>query len=254
MTSGTDGPKQRETPRGRSGKNERGKREEILAAAVASVVAEGYARTSVSEVARRARVPRPLVQYYFPTRELMLRAAIGRILEDWRTAYLTLPETNTNDAPDVGKGVERLWQHMHDPAYSAYLELRWAARTDRALGAILDELDPADEHRRHQQAAAAYSSFASVDPIAFADARAFTTIFLEGLLQHRFGAVEDSSNLARQLALLTDLLNTFWSGHGLRTKPEGPTEVVRAAHPAGEFAQRADELIALLKGLTDSSV
>lgn len=235
---------------------ERGKREDILRAAVESVVAEGYARTSVSEVARRAGVPRPLVQYYFPTRELMLRAAISRILEDWRAAYFPLPDDPSSGVLDVGRGVQRLWQHMHDPAYSAYLELRSAARTDPALGAILDELDPLDEHRRHQQASVAYTAFAEVDPIAFADARSFTTIFLEGLLQHRFGAAEDSSTPTRQLTLLSDFLTRFWADRGLRVKSGDDRAAVNepvSVEPGEDFARRADELIALLRGLTKSS-
>lgn len=234
--------------RRRSG--ERGKREEILGAAIASVVAEGYARTSVSEVARRANVPRPLVQYYFPTRDLMLRAAISRILEDWRADYFPLPTELASEAPDVGLGVQRLWQHMHDPAYSAYLELRSAARTDPALGAILDELDPLDEHRRHEQATTAYTAFANVDPVAFADARGFTTIFLEGLLQHRFGTAEDSSTPARQLALLTHFLTRFWSDRGLVLTADSAQAEPESPALGDEIAARVQELIALLRGLS----
>jgi AcrR family transcriptional regulator len=226
--------------------SERGKRGEILTAAVDSVVSDGFARTSMSQVARRAGVPRPLVQYYFPTREILLRAAIDRILQDWRDRYFPPPLAPGSPVPDITGGVERLWTHMHNPAYRAYRELQSAARTDPALAAILDELDTVDAHRRFEQAASSYTAFADADPIAFADARAFTSIFLEGLLQHPFGAAAESSTTERQLAMLSKLLTKFWAQHGVGGDLSGESR------PAAEqvIADRADELIALLKGLS----
>lgn len=226
--------------------SKQGRRDDILAAAIKSIVTDGYNRTSVSQVARLANVARPLVQYYFPTREHMLRAAIRQILDDWYDRYLK-PPAKPHGSSDIGIGVERLWHHMQEPTYRAYQELQSAARMDPALRTILDELDAESVHHRHAQAAVIYTTFSSSDSTAFTDARAFTTIFLEGLRQHRFGPADETSTVERQLLMLTKLLEQYWAQHGVA--PDSAAAEITPPPAVPEIRQQAEELITQLQSL-----
>lgn len=225
------------------------RRDEILAAAVASVVEDGYSRATMSQVARRAGVARPLVQYYFPTRDLMLRAAIGRIMEDWNNDYLESLQ-DTSEPPSIAVGIDRLWRHMNNTTYRAYQELQSAARTDPALGAIMDELDAAAARQRYNRIAVIYAGYKTADPAAFVDSRVFATVFLEGLLQHKFEPVPEASSVQRQLAMLTELLSGRWSQHeagsGGATEPSPPPATHR------DIVRLAEELITRVKDLAKS--
>lgn len=228
---------------------ERGRREEILAAAVESVTLDGYARTSMSQVARRAGVPRPLVQYYFPTLDLLLRAAIEAISEGWRRAYFEQARTASSDAPiSISEGVDRLWAHMHDPLYRAYQELLSAARTDTALAAMMRDLHRAGTDRRRAAAREAYASYAEIDAETFVETSEFTAIFLEGLLLHRFGEDDEDQATSRQLRMLKAVLASYWAEHGL-PKESAPDTRPPAPAVAPDLADLARQLIVRLEPL-----
>ncbi|MFC4295955.1 TetR/AcrR family transcriptional regulator [Novosphingobium tardum] len=227
------------------------RREDILAAAIKSVVRDGYNRTTMSHVARLAGVTRPLVQYYFPTRELLLRAAIRRILDDWRERYFSLSNPE-EESKDILSGIIRLWNHMHLPEYQAYYELDISSRTDPELRRIIDELSADDAHMRYDEAAIKFSTFSVADKAAFTEARAFTTIFLEGLLRHRFGSPAEDSTQERQLALLSSLLRDYWSERGVQASSD-PVSMPSAEPKLNRLRQAAEELIECLNELSKSA-
>lgn len=248
--------KQEVDPAGQDGLS---KRDRILDAAVECVVALGYARTTMSEVARRADVPRPLVQYYFPTIDHLMRAAIEVIYDRWLASYVATltPDTTISD------GVDRLWQSMHEPHFRAYHELLGSSRTDAKLSAVMAQFQRELEEKRRAQSSETYPRYVATDPEGFNQSSAFTRIFLLGLKMYPFGS-DAPRQQAEQIRLLKKLLIHFWSAHGLSIEGEDAAEgplTAKAPEPApaaalpasspdlAELAQLARELADRLEGL-----
>ncbi len=230
---------------------ERGRRADILNAAVETVLSQGYARTTVSQVARAADVPRPLVQYYFPTRESLLRAAIEKIATEWRENYFSrLFADHGGDSIGISEGIDRLWAHMHEPLFKAYQELLFAARTDPALAELMRDAHREGETRRYEAGAQTYANYVKADAQAYIDTSEFTAIFLEGLLTHRFRKGDDEASVQRQLSLLKHMLGRHWAERGLTTEgvPMASGEV--GEDEREELSRLARELIERLKALT----
>ena len=240
----------RKTTKRKTKPAEPGRRETILAAAVESVVEEGYVRTTMSQVARRAGVPRPLVQYYFPTLALLLRAAIEAIAEGWRSSYYKrILTAEANGAIGIAEGVEDRWVLMQQPLYRAYHELLGAARTDTELAAIMEELDGTHVARHREAAGRAFSSYVAADAKAYDDTSTFTSIFLDGLLLHQFGAGNRYAVTECQLALLTGMLAQYWSDHGLAAVADGAPNPTPQPSDLSDLAQ---QLIDRLRPLAET--
>jgi AcrR family transcriptional regulator len=123
----------------------------IIAAAIESFIAIGYARTSMSGIAARAGLTRSRVQYYFANTEELLTTATQTLLSrvwgrylDRLHAAVTLPD----DA------FESLMALRKNPEHIAWMELVVASRTDPVLRRIVEraqcELDRQSLHvQRH---------------------------------------------------------------------------------------------------------
>lgn len=74
--------------------------EEILSAAVELLVRDGYAAFSLRQVAKVVGVRLATLQYYFPTRESLLSAAITRSLHGWRMGYSQIADDTTISAAE----------------------------------------------------------------------------------------------------------------------------------------------------------
>ena len=117
-------------------------REQIVRAAAESLLENGYAGTSVRAIASRAGVAIGNLQYYFPTKSLLLveawRYLTARSVEELRAAC------NSLDDPleALELGVESIWDTLRklgDMQLAAFDLLVQAPRTDR-LRAYLPEL------------------------------------------------------------------------------------------------------------------
>jgi|SRR5437016_2701812 len=113
----------------------------LLAATVDSLVERGYRGTTTSDVARRAGVSYGALLHHFPTKADLLCAAVGHLLEtriaEFRKAMADLPpETPTRDA-----AIDVLWSMFQGPAFTAWLELSLAARTEPDLAADVERVD-----------------------------------------------------------------------------------------------------------------
>jgi AcrR family transcriptional regulator len=93
----------------------------------------GWAGTSTTEVARRAGVSRGAQQHHYPTKMLLVAAAIEHLLERQRFAYerafANLPEAERN----VEGALDLLWDTFRQAPSLALMELAMAARTDETL-------------------------------------------------------------------------------------------------------------------------
>lgn len=101
-------------------------REKVLDATVASLIERGYGATTTQEVNRRAGVSRGALLHQFPTREALVVAAIGHLV-DRRKAEII--ERAAGGAADL----TLLLEVFDGPLFYAALELWVAARTDPVL-------------------------------------------------------------------------------------------------------------------------
>lgn len=134
------------------GKSERKTQEErreqsrfrLLEAAVKCLVEDGYHGTTLTAIAKRARLSLGCLQHHFPSREELLIAAVRWLFErrrgEFLEAFAQLPDSDDR----VAGAIDLLWQVVNGDSFLAYLELVVAARTDprlrRALTPLADQL------------------------------------------------------------------------------------------------------------------
>lgn len=110
-----------------------GTRRALLDAAVESLIEVGFARTTTLEVQRRARVSRGALLHHFPSKALLLTAAIDHLAEmrgrELRARAASLPA----DTQRVDAVLDLLWECFGGALFQVSVELRASARTDVEL-------------------------------------------------------------------------------------------------------------------------
>jgi AcrR family transcriptional regulator len=105
----------------------------LLDATIECLAELGWSGTSTTEVARRAGVSRGAQQHHYPTKMLLVAAALEHLLERQRLAYerafADLPEGRRN----VEGALDLLWDTFRQAPSLALMELAMAARTDETL-------------------------------------------------------------------------------------------------------------------------
>ena len=108
-------------------------RERLLEATVACLYERGYARTTTTEIARRARVSRGAQLHHFPTKAELVTTAVEHLFaertREFRAAFADLP----GGTDRIAAAVDLLWSMLSGPTFYAWLELIVAARTDAKL-------------------------------------------------------------------------------------------------------------------------
>ena len=130
----------------------RATRRRLLDATIDTLISSGHARTTTTEVCRRAGVSQGALFKHFPSKRELLSATVrhlfAQLIGDFEVAFARLP-----DAPDrVAAGVRLLRESFAEPRLLAVLELYTAARTDTLLRA--DLVPVMAEHRENLRAAA----------------------------------------------------------------------------------------------------
>ncbi|MDV8001241.1 TetR/AcrR family transcriptional regulator [Rhodococcus sp. IEGM 1408] len=133
-------------PEQRTPKQDRSRitRERLLGASIDLLATQGWAATTVGAVAAAAGVSRGAAQHHFPTREDLITAALGHMieqrLEDVRRVGLDLP----GPGPERTVAVVRLIvQHYTSDLFKAALHVWTAAASDPALR---DRVLPLENH------------------------------------------------------------------------------------------------------------
>ena len=105
----------------------------LLDATVDCLARLGYAGTTTTEIAKRARVSRGAQLHHYPRKEDLVIASVEHVfrlrLEDFAKAFASVP-------PDTDRrpiAVDLLWTMFQGPVFHAWLELVVASRTDKAL-------------------------------------------------------------------------------------------------------------------------
>jgi AcrR family transcriptional regulator len=105
----------------------------LLDAAVATLGDKGYARTTTTEIARRARVSRGAQLHHFPTKDDLVTAAVEHLLVQRTAEFLAHFARLPSDKNRAQAAVELLWTMISGPTFFAWLEVLVAARTDAKL-------------------------------------------------------------------------------------------------------------------------
>ncbi|QUD90408.1 TetR/AcrR family transcriptional regulator [Phenylobacterium montanum] len=197
-------------------------RRAILDATVACFAEHGWSGTNMSVIARRSRMTRGRIQYYFPTLDDLLRAAIDHLLAEWRRRYFSLISQASGPSARIEAGVNALWEVTQDPLHVAKQELEATARTNPELRVLLEQFGVENDEASVAAAKRMYPELAAYGDAAFRRARDFTMVFMEGLAIFRFS----SAGSARQrelIEMLTEVIITYWKTHGVEVLEERPS-------------------------------
>ncbi|MFT3801996.1 MAG: TetR/AcrR family transcriptional regulator [Burkholderiaceae bacterium] len=154
-------------------------RQRLLAAAVASLVELGVARTTTLEVQKRAGVSRGALLHHFSTHAELLASTVAELVRRNEQAVARMQALHRSEKDPVVRAIKCLADTTIQPSFMAELELWAVARTDTQLREALltAERGARDDHERVIE-----ELFASVrDRPAYAQVVALTTDFARGL-------------------------------------------------------------------------
>jgi AcrR family transcriptional regulator len=124
-------------------------RDRIVAAAVRSLIEEGYAATTTLRVQHRAGVSRGALLHHFPRREDLFVAAVHQLVDDTLDEVRGELKRMPPEPDPASRTVWMLRRASTSRSFAAQLELWGAARTDPALRAALRGAErPAIYHLR----------------------------------------------------------------------------------------------------------
>lgn len=155
-------------------------RQLLLDSAVQVLLEGGYARFSTLRVSEQAGVSRGKQVYHFPTRDALLSAALGHLLEQY-TAELRQrwQETAPKAEGRVGAVLDLLWQAHGGQLFRTSLEMLVSARQDPALRRAVVEFERSVTAVLFEQADALLGECARRD--GFADALHTSLSAMRGL-------------------------------------------------------------------------
>lgn len=123
--------KDRDTPKSR---RTRGR---ILDEAVKVIASNGYAAATNAAVAEAAGITRGAMLYHFPTREDLLEAVIGYLQAERVELFRAAAEDLPAGADVTEHAIDSYWDLLRHPAFTAFMELETAARTDTVVAALI---------------------------------------------------------------------------------------------------------------------
>ncbi|MFG2021576.1 TetR/AcrR family transcriptional regulator [Actinomadura geliboluensis] len=113
----------------------------LLEATMECLVDLGWSGTSTTEVARRAGVSRGAQQHHYPTKMVLVAAALEHLLEAQRLAYETAFAVLPAERRNVSGALDLLWEVFRGRPAKALMELAVAARTDDELRPLCIDLN-----------------------------------------------------------------------------------------------------------------
>lgn len=227
-------------------RGERG-REEILQAAIRSFAEMGYARTTTSEVAKRAGVTRGLVQHHFPSTPHLLRAAVERLRAEMDLEFDEgLARTRGGGEDIIEDAVMATLEQARGPLQAAWRQLQAAARTDAELKSILEEGRAVAEAARRQRLRRLYPEVAELDPGGFDLLADYMQLFVTGLAETAY-AERDAERKADLIAFHIATIRRFWADRGKSPAALGAETVrERAAALAAEDRLKLERALSLV--------
>src|SRR6266851_2463308 len=114
-------------------------RDEILKAAMQLFASRGFHETSMSEVAREARVSKALIFWHFKTKEELFLAVLNRLLEPYFIDFSDESQT-LDDRAQIMKLVELYLLFIRDHANSVRFFLAQMLREQKMSEALGDQV------------------------------------------------------------------------------------------------------------------
>jgi AcrR family transcriptional regulator len=115
-------------------------RAQLLDATIECLAELGYARTTTSEVARRAGLTRGAQLHHFRTKHELVVRAVEHLFERRLAAFLEAFAALPEGADRLEGAIDLLWESLADASFPAVAELLVAARTDPELRASVAPL------------------------------------------------------------------------------------------------------------------
>lgn len=113
----------------------------LIDATIACLAQDGFAKTSIGRIVRRAKVSNGATGHHFPTKTDLLEAVAEELFRRSRQVLLQALGESSPNASSFGARVERIWSTLHSkPLMRAYLELSMAAQSDKQLARTLRDL------------------------------------------------------------------------------------------------------------------
>lgn len=112
----------------------------LLDATAATLADLGWARLSTTEVSRRAGVSRGAQQHHYPTKMVLVAAALEHLLDRLRDEYHEAYDALPDDQRNVAGALDLFWETIRQPPAMALLELALAGRTDESLRELSSQL------------------------------------------------------------------------------------------------------------------
>ena len=105
----------------------------LLDATADCLAEQGYARTSTTDICRRAGVSRGAMLHHFPSKAVLVAAACEHVfqhrVDEFRSAMAQVPETDNR----LDAAIDVLWDLFRSDTFAAWYELIVAGRTDPDL-------------------------------------------------------------------------------------------------------------------------
>lgn len=153
----------------------------LLAAAVDSLVENGVAGFTTSEVVRRAGMSNGALFRYFPTKSDLLAATVEHVFDRLRLDYEEAFESLDADKRTVESLITMLWGVMSDPALGAVFEVYTCARTDAWMQKAIEPIMADHLDRLNTQARALVPRVSSADPEVVDRAVDLAILSMQGL-------------------------------------------------------------------------
>lgn len=124
----------------------------LLDATLECLIERGYSGTTTTEIETRAGASRGARLHYYPTKALLMSAAVAHLYTKIAERYAAAMAEVDPEGDRFHEGYRLLWETYRDPAFAAALELLLAARTDPELKAALREMSKGHQDGVRRQA------------------------------------------------------------------------------------------------------
>lgn len=112
-------------------------RDRIIVATLECIVEHGYESTTMAKIAKNAKVSQGSMQYHFPSKIDVIKAAINYLLAIRLTDHKRDLEEAPKGVPSMAHAIDVYWQHLTEGHFIAYQDLVIAARTHPELAKVL---------------------------------------------------------------------------------------------------------------------
>lgn len=156
-------------------------RARLIEATISCLVKFGYSGTTTPKVAAEAGLSRGAMLHHFENGGALMQATIAELLDRRLRAFRRAVANPSNDVRTL---VRTYWKQLLSPAFSAFIELAIAARTDKSLARILEPAQTEFRERWYELAVQLFPAWQHDRP-AFDLALALTQNTVEGMAINR---------------------------------------------------------------------